>query len=111
MRQRYRLIYFSCDTDKTDLCLELIDNELRKLQTTPLTARRLAMAKKQYIAQLAITLSANESCMLGLGKSLLVRDNLDTFEESCRKIRAITAEDIMLVASEVFSNNSTLIYK
>ena len=104
-------IYFSCDTDKTDLCLELIDNELRKLQTTPLTARRLAMAKKQYIAQLAITLSANESCMLGLGKSLLVRDSLDTFEESCRKIRAITAEEIMEIASEVFSNNSTLMYK
>ena len=69
------------------------------------------MAKKQYIAQLAITLDANEGCMLGLGKSLLVRDNLDTFEESCRKINAIKAEDIMEVATEIFSNNSTLMYK
>ena len=30
---------------------------------------------------------------------------------SCRKIRAITAEELMEVACEVFSNNSTLIYK
>ena len=104
-------IYFSCDTDKTDLCLELIDNELRSLQTEPLSARRLSMAKKQFIAQLAITLDANEGCMLGLGKSLLVRDNLDTFEESCRKINAIKAEDIMEVATEIFSNNSTLMYR
>ncbi len=104
-------IYFSCDTDKTDLCLELIDRELRKLQSEPLTARRLAMAKKQFIAQLAISMDANEGYMLGLGKSLLIHDEVDTFDEICRKVQAVTAEQIIEVAREVFTDNSTLLYK
>ncbi|MBQ3246993.1 MAG: insulinase family protein [Alistipes sp.] len=104
-------IYFSCDTDNTDLCLELIDSELRKLQNEPLTARRLAMAKKQFIAQLAISMDANEGYMLGLGKSLLIHDEVDTFDEICRKVQAVKAEQIMEVANEIFTNNSTLIYR
>lgn len=104
-------IYFSCDTDNTNLCLELIDNQLRKLQSEPLTARRLAMAKKQFIAQLAISMDANEGYMLGLGKSLLIHNDVDTFEDICRKVQAIRAEQIVEVANEIFTNNSTLIYK
>ena len=104
-------IYFSCDTDNTDLCLELIDNELRKMQNEHLTARRLAMAKKQFIAQLAISMDANEGYMLGLGKSLLIHNDVDTFDEICRKVQAIKAEQIAEAANEIFTNNSTLIYK
>ena len=58
-------IYFSCDHDNTDHCIELIEGELGRLRNTPLSARRLSMAKKQFIAQLAISSESNESYMLG----------------------------------------------
>ena len=104
-------IYFSCEHDNTDHCLELIDSQLRQLQSEPLTARRLSMAKKQFIAQLAISMDANEGYMLGLGKSLLIHNEVDTFDEICRKVQAVKAEQIMDVANEIFANNSTLMYK
>ncbi len=104
-------IYFSCEHDNSDLCLELIDSELRKMHSEPLSSRRLAMAKKQFIAQLAISMDANEGYMLGLGKSLLIHNDVDSFEEICRKVQAIKAEQIMDAANDIFSNNSTLIYK
>ena len=69
------------------------------------------MAKKQFIAQLAISMDANEGYMLGLGKSLLIHDEVDTFDEICRKVQAVKEEQIMEVANEIFTNNSTLIYK
>ena len=69
------------------------------------------MAKKQFIAQLAISMDANEGYMLGLGKSLLIHNEVDTFDQICRKVQAVKAEQIMDVANEIFSNNSTLIYK
>lgn len=104
-------IYFSSENGNTDQCLELINKELGKLCNTPLTTRQLSMAKKQFIAQLAISMENNESYMLGCGKSLLVHDDINTMETVYRKVNALTANDISNVANEIFTHPSTLIYK
>ena len=104
-------IYFSCDHDNTDHCIELIEGELGRLRNTPLSARRLSMAKKQFIAQLAISSESNESYMLGAGKSLLLHDDVDTMEQVYAKIREISAEQLTEVAGKVFTNMSRLVYK
>ena len=104
-------IYFSSDHHNADHCRELIDAELHSLRTTPLTARRLAMIKRQFLAQMAISMENNEGYMLGAGKSYLVHDEIDTLEEVYRKVSAVKAEQIMEVAEEIFSKTSTLIYQ
>ena len=104
-------IYFSSDHHNADHCRELIDAELRSLRTTPLTARRLAMIKRQFLAQMAISMENNEGYMLGAGKSYLVHDEIDTLEEVYRKVSAVKAEQIMEVAEEIFAKTSTLIYQ
>ena len=105
------VIYFSSDHCNRDLCREIIDNEILKLQNTSLTARQLAMAKRQYIAQMTIATEGNEGYMLGIGRSMLVHGEVDTLEEAYKKINAVTASQIMEVANEIFTNNSTLIYR
>ncbi len=104
-------IYFSSDHHNAERCIELIEDELRRLRTEPLTSRRLSMAKKQFIAQLAISSESNESYMLSAGKSLLAHNDIDTMEQVYAKIEALTARDIMAVAEEVFTDISRLIYK
>ena len=104
-------IYFSSDHHNADLCRELIDKELQALRTTPPTARRMAMIKRQFLAQMAISMENNEGYMLGAGKSYLVHDEIDTLEEVYRKVSAVTAEQITEVAEEIFANTSTLIYQ
>ncbi len=104
-------VYFSCDHQNTEQCLELVDRELRGLMERPLTARHLSMAKKQFIAQLAISIESNEGYMLGVGKSLLVHNEVDRMEEVYRKIEAMTAADLQAVARATFGNCSRLIYK
>ena len=49
--------------------------------------------------------------MLGVGKSLLAYGEVDTLEESYRKINAVTASEIMGVANEVWREPSVLLYK
>ncbi len=105
------VIYFSSEHDNTDHCLQIIAREIDKLQNTNLTTRQLAMAKKQYIAQMTISTEGNEGYMLGVGRSLLVHGEVDTLEEAYKKINAVTASQIAEVANEVFTNNSTLIYR
>ena len=107
----YVAIYFSCDHHNTDLCRDIIAKELHSLRTTTLSPRQLSMTKRQFLAQMAISMENNEGYMLGAGKSLLVHDEIDTLQEVYRKVSAVTAEQIREVAEEIFTDTSTLIYQ
>ena len=104
-------IYFSSDHCNADQCIELIERELKRLRTTLPTTRQLSMAKKQFIAQMAISMESNENYMLGAGKSYLVHDEMDTMKEVFRKVDSLRAEQLTEVADVVFGNMSRLIYK
>ncbi len=104
-------IYFSSEHANEAQCIELIEKELHRLRTVPFTGRQLSMAKKQFIAQLAISSESNESYMLSAGKSLLTHGEVDTMEEVYAKIEALTAAQLTEAAEEVFTGMSRLIYR
>ena len=104
-------IYFSSDHENSDRCREVINSEIKKLQDMALTSRQLSMAKKQFIAQMAIITEGAEGYMLGAGKSLLAYGEVDTLEESYRKINAVTASEILEVANDIWREPSILLYK
>ena len=104
-------IYFSSDHTNTEQCIELIEEEIARLRGELITPRRLQVAKRQFVAQMAISMESNEGYMLGAGKSFLLYKDIDTLEEAYKKVMAITAEQIMEVAKDSFANLSRLIYK
>ena len=104
-------IYFSSDHANTEQCIELIEEEVARLRSELITPRRLQVAKRQFVAQMAISMESNEGYMLGAGKSYLLYKDIDTLEEAYKKVMAITAEQIMDVAKDSFTNLSRLIYK
>lgn len=104
-------IYFSSDHANTEQCIELIEEEIARLRSELITPRRLQVAKRQFVAQMAISMESNEGYMLGAGKSFLLYKDIDTLEEAYKKVMAITAEQIMEVAKDSFANLSRLIYK
>jgi predicted Zn-dependent peptidase len=104
-------IYFSSDHDNAERCSDLIYSEVKRVREVKLSTRQLSMAKKQFIAQLAISMEANEGYMLGVGKSFLCHREVDTLEEVYRKINQLTAMEIMEAANETFDSTSRLIYK
>ncbi len=103
-------IYFGTDKDKIERCLPMIETLLKRLKTTLLSSRQLAVAKKQLIGQLSISMESNEGYMLSAAKSYLVYDDVDSPSEIYRKILEVTPSDIMETANEVFSDMSYLIY-
>ncbi len=104
-------IYFSSESVNADRVEELIRGELDRLKNVSLTPRQLSMAKRQFMAQLAISMESNEGYMLGAGKSYLLHGEIDTVEESYKKVAALTAHDIQDVACELFDGLSMLTYK
>lgn len=104
-------IYFGCEKENLDRCRELVDAELQRVMNSPLTPRALSVAKKQFLGQFAISMDASEGYMLGAAKSYLVYNEIDPIETVARKVAAITADEIMTVAREVFGTVSSVIYK
>lgn len=103
-------IYFSSDHDNMAQCVELIEEKVAMLSKELISSRRLAIAKRQFVAQMAISMESNEGYMLGAGKSYLLYKDIDTLEEAYKKVMAITAEQIMAVAEDSFKNMSRLVY-
>ena len=95
---------------RAEQCVELIEAEVSRLMRDAVTPRRLAVAKRQFVAQMAISMESNEGYMLGAGKSYLLYKDIDTLEEAYKKVMAITSEQIMDVANDNFKNLSRLIY-
>ena len=103
-------IYFSSDHCNAEECVALIEREVEALRHSPITARRLSIAKRQFVAQMAVAMESNEGYMLGAGKSYLLYKDIDTLEEAYKKVMAITAEQIMEVARDSLGSLSRLIY-
>ncbi len=105
-------IYFGTEKEKVELCRELIDRELSRLRNGEISDRLLSMAKKQFIGQMTIAMESNESYMLGAARSYLIYNTVDSMETACRKIQAVTRDDIVRVAGEILGPDlSTLTYR
>jgi predicted Zn-dependent peptidase len=106
-------IYFGTDSQYLNKSISIAMTELKKLRTTKLGTIQLSKAKNQIKGYLARGYENHENLMLTLGKSLLVFNKIDTIEDICKKIEAVTASELLDIANDIFepSKLSTLIYK
>jgi predicted Zn-dependent peptidase len=104
-------VYFGTDAEKLPRCLDLIDRELRKITSEGISPRRFAAARRQFIGQFLVSREGHEGTMLGAGKSCLLYDRVDPVQEVIRRIRAVTPDQLVEAARQVFAAPlSTLIY-
>lgn len=96
-------IYFGTDPKNLDKALRLVHKTLAALRDVKLTATQLAASKKQVIGQMGVSGDNREGMFLGLGKSFLHYNRYDALSDVFAKIEAITAEEILEVANEVFA--------
>jgi predicted Zn-dependent peptidase len=104
-------VYFSCEKENMERCRELVGVELQRVMNVPLTPRQLSTAKKQFIGQFSVSMESNEGYMLGAAKSFLASGEIDSPQTVACKVNAITSDEIMEVAREVFVNTSAVIYR
>ena len=106
-------IYFGCDTEDTDYCIELVQKELNRLRMRALTTAQLAAAKKQIIGQIGVAGDNFENNALSMGKCFLHYKKYEDKEEVFQRIEALTSSQLLEIANELFSEEqlSTLIYR
>lgn len=105
-------IYFGCDQDDKERCIELTMKELRKLRDNRMKDIRLSAAKKQIIGQLGVASDNFENCALDMGKCFLHYNRYEEKEEVYKRIESITSDELLDIANEIFDEKllSTLIY-
>ena len=105
-------ITLGCDKANLDKCLKAIDKEIAKLQSEPLSERKLKAAKKQLLGQLAISGDNGETQCLSMGKGLLAYGKVSSGKENKSLVEGITAEDVREMAVKIFDKDkvSKLIY-
>ncbi len=105
-------VYLGTDQKYINRSIALIHKELKILRTKKLGVLQLNRAKEQLKGQFALGLDSNSGLMLGLGKSLLLFNQIDTIQEIFDGIDKLTAEDLLEIANIYFApeNCSELIF-
>ena len=96
-------VYFGCDHHDVKRCLRLVHHELDRVMQHPLSERQLQAAKRQLKGQIAIACDNREQFALDFAKSFLHYDKERDIDTLLQSIDAITSEQLLQVAQEVFA--------
>jgi predicted Zn-dependent peptidase len=98
-------IYFGTDTEKAERAIKLIHKELKKLREQQLGVLQLHQAKQKFVGQIALGEENRIGLIIAMAKSLLDFGYVDSIEEIFAKINAVTANEMVATANEIFDNN------
>lgn len=97
-------IYFGCDHADVRRCLSVVHRQLGRFSASPLTQRQLLNAQKQLCGQLGVSRGNLENNAIALAKNLLRLGHVESLDQTCRRIMAVTPADVLRVAQKVFSS-------
>jgi predicted Zn-dependent peptidase len=109
----YWNVYFGTDEKYLNKTLKVVYAEIKKLREQELTVKQLEKAKEQLKGHIALSLDSNVGLMQGLGKSLLLFNQIDSIEEIYSSIDKLTSKELQRIANQYFSdeNISELIFE
>lgn len=96
------VVYAGVDTAKTEECVRAVVGELSKMRE-PVGDAELSRAKELMKGRLELRLEDTQNTSLWNGVQQLLNGEILTPEEVSRRIDAVTAEEIALVAQELIS--------
>lgn len=106
-------IYLGTDFSYLNRTIQLTHKELKKLREKPLGSLQLQRAKQQLIGQIAIGQESNVNELLGMARSVLSYDKVDSIEDIYKEIEQTNAKELQDIANEIFRKDrlSMLVYK
>lgn len=94
------------DNSRLHESIKVILDEFGKLATTPVSARELEKAKNYIHGKTVIGMETSDSQAVFYGEQELLKSKIMTVEETLARLDAVTSEDILAVAKEIFKNES-----
>lgn len=101
-------LYAGCTPGRVAEVVQLLTSEWERLATEPIDAAELERGVGQLSGGLVLGMEDTGSRMSRLGKAELVYGEFVTLDESLRRIRAVTAEQVRELAAELFARPRSL---
>lgn len=108
----YWNIYFGCEEKYVEKTIKVVERELAKLRNVSFSTLQLHRAKEQFKGQYALSLESHVELMIGLGKTALNFEQIDSVEAIYKAVDDITSQQLLDVANRYLEANtiSKLIY-
>jgi predicted Zn-dependent peptidase len=109
----YWSIYFGTDQKYLEKTLKQVYKEIKLMYESALNEHQLHKAKIQLKGQLALSLESNSGIMQGLGKSLLLFNQIDSIQEIYAGIDKLSVQDLKDISHKYFDekNISELVFE
>ncbi len=101
-------VYAGTAPGRAQEVLALIDDELDKLATGPITDRELAVAKGHIKGSLALSLEDSAGRMNRIGRGHLIHGEVLSYAEVVARTESVTHDDLRRVADRIFGNERVL---
>ena len=95
-------VYAGTSLDSTEEVVELITKELRKLAAGEITEAELQRTQGQLVGSTMLGLESTDSWMSHIARNEIYFGNTVTTDEICRRIRAVSREDVIDLAGALF---------
>ena len=102
-------IYFGSDLCHVKASVRVIGDIISRLADTPMSAKALDAAKKQFIGQLIVASDNNEALALSVGKSFLYYGHVDDNEVTAERIASITPQQLMDAAAMITPDKASVL--
>lgn len=107
----YWNIYFGCDPENAEHCMELCQKEIKKLCEKSLSNNALQKYKLQLRGQLAIGAENQENNVLAMAKSVLYFGKAIAWQQTMDTIDQIDARALQEIANEIFDEKQLSVLK
>lgn len=98
-------VYMAADRRRLKAALEIIFRELRRLKKERISEERLAQVKEQMKGNTTLGLESAMSHMIRLGRFEIMAEKYVPLGDTLRAINKITADDIILMARQFFTED------
>lgn len=99
-------VYLGTDQKNLNKSINLVYKELKMLCDKRLGVLQLNRAKEQLKGQIALSLDSNTGLMLGLGKSLLMFNEIDRISSIYNEIDKLTSSQLLEIANVYFKREN-----
>jgi predicted Zn-dependent peptidase len=95
-------LYFGCRPERLEAVMETVGRELARLVHEPVPVDELQRAKEHLKGRMILGLESTSSRMTRLGKGVLTQTEILSLDELAERIEAVTPEEVLTLASEVY---------
>jgi predicted Zn-dependent peptidase len=99
-------LYFGCRPERLEAVMETVGRELVRLVSEPVPEEELQRAKEHLKGRMILGLESTSSRMTRLGKGVLTQTEILSLDELAERIEAVTSEQVLQLAAEVYQLES-----